>query len=473
MLAQKRPTLHRQLFSNQLWETIAFIAKAIFMIGLTPWMLHNWGPEGYGEFALASSAFVLLSLADLGLRGRTRVALSKVVSDNAASASLLSHALVAFAALCLVALVLVALCTSLHIWSAVFGIDRPHENIIFVVTTLTLPYMFVTIALEPCVARGHIGLVKLANALGWMAASLVAAVLLWRGASVTAVVAGWIGALLVTALGVALLRFDELRPLLRLREITTAKLCLTYRDTFSFTVSNVTWAAKTHAITFVLASVGSVTVAGTFFICLRMAEIISALGAVSFDVALVALPASRSAEERASVFYSILRCALVCTVPCALIIVAAAPLFFTLWLKAPAPFGVLTGMCIAAVGFSIAASRFLSYTGLSLGAGGVVARCGIAELTFGIAGTFLLEPLYGLKGTMISLAAATFLYLPVVIAIRKQLYQDKMRSLAPSCTGELMLSPPVRDFRFRVRQTLACPPACIRPAPEVRRILIS
>ncbi len=35
------------------------------MIGLTPWMIRIWGAQGYGEFALASSVFVLPSLVDL------------------------------------------------------------------------------------------------------------------------------------------------------------------------------------------------------------------------------------------------------------------------------------------------------------------------------------------------------------------------------------------------------------------------
>ena len=76
-LATKRPppmsshpavhvSLARQLFSNQIWETVAFAAKAFFVIGLTPWMLRVWGAQGYGKFAFASSLFVLLAILDFG-----------------------------------------------------------------------------------------------------------------------------------------------------------------------------------------------------------------------------------------------------------------------------------------------------------------------------------------------------------------------------------------------------------------------
>ena len=65
MLDCERPSLERQLLSNQIWETVAFIPRAAFMIGLTPGMIRICGAQGYGEFALASSVFVLPSLVDL------------------------------------------------------------------------------------------------------------------------------------------------------------------------------------------------------------------------------------------------------------------------------------------------------------------------------------------------------------------------------------------------------------------------
>ena len=55
-------SIERQLLSNQLWETVGFVAKGAFLLGLTPAMIRQWGSQGYGEFALASSVFVLLSL---------------------------------------------------------------------------------------------------------------------------------------------------------------------------------------------------------------------------------------------------------------------------------------------------------------------------------------------------------------------------------------------------------------------------
>src|SRR6266404_2213427 len=111
MLDGTRPSLERQLLSNQVWETVAFIAKAAFMIGLTPWMIRVWGAQGYGEFAVASSAFVLFTLVDLGIRPKTRLALC-AERDRAHRPGILWHGAFAFTVVALVTIAISFLLTA-------------------------------------------------------------------------------------------------------------------------------------------------------------------------------------------------------------------------------------------------------------------------------------------------------------------------------------------------------------------------
>ncbi|NCW28226.1 MAG: hypothetical protein EBV83_08055, partial [Verrucomicrobia bacterium] len=101
MLLASRPYF-QELLQNQIWQGGNFLTKAIFLAVLTPWMLRNWGPEGYGLFALASSLFVSLALLDGGIRSLTRVRLASLSSPVTSDlpGKVIATSLVAFAILC-------------------------------------------------------------------------------------------------------------------------------------------------------------------------------------------------------------------------------------------------------------------------------------------------------------------------------------------------------------------------------------
>ncbi len=71
--AEGRRQYLKELFANQVWQGANFVAKAAFLVALTPLMLSRWGAEQYGLFALASSLLVSMALLDGGVRNLTRL----------------------------------------------------------------------------------------------------------------------------------------------------------------------------------------------------------------------------------------------------------------------------------------------------------------------------------------------------------------------------------------------------------------
>jgi O-antigen/teichoic acid export membrane protein len=452
MLNRQRPSLEHQLLFNQVWETVAFIAKAAFMLGLTPWMIRKWGAAGYGEFALASSAFIFLSLFDFGIRGRTRVALSKELGgEENNSTPVLATSVLAFGAICLVVLSLTGAVTICHGWSHLLGIRREHESLLFVTTALTLPYMSCSILLEPLVVRGSIGKMKSATAVGWIVAIPLVGLTVWRGGSVVSVTAVWLGVLLFANLYLLASHFREVAAHLKgWHQISRHEFLSVFRESFFFTVASLTWAAKSHGLTLLLGAQSGPTTAGTFFIILRLSEIVSALGAISFDVALAALPQCRSAAERRKCFMVTWRYTLLFSLPCAAGIAVFGPAFFVVWLKAAAPLGWTTGIWIAGLGLAIAANRFITYVALGFGAGRVIALCGPAEIAITLIGVSFLQPLLGLTGSLSVVVIAVIAYLPAVWVIREKITTqnfepDPSGDLQPLVPGVSLAAAPVRE----------------------------
>src|SRR5205085_4158591 len=138
MLEEARPSLERQLLSNQVWETVAFIAKAAFMVGLTPWMIRTWGARGYGEFALASSTFVLLSLVDLGIRAKTRLALCSTGPKRRAGwPAIVAHGAATFGLIGALTISGVFVLTFAGVWQNLFHISPANRNLLFITTTMS------------------------------------------------------------------------------------------------------------------------------------------------------------------------------------------------------------------------------------------------------------------------------------------------------------------------------------------------
>jgi O-antigen/teichoic acid export membrane protein len=386
MLDRERPSLERQLLSNQIWETVAFVAKAAFMVGLTPWMIRTWGAQGYGEFALASSTFVLLSLVDLGVRAKTRLALcSAGERDRAQWPSILAHSVATFAAIGALTIAVVSLLTASGILNNWFKISSANRNLLFITTTMSILVMLSGLLLEPLVASGRIGKLKLATASGWLAAIPAVAFVLATNRSVTAAIILWLGCLLGANVFVLFLNRAVLRGSNAFRyQFGFGKLLATLKEGFWLNICNVTWTAKTYGATLLISALEGPGMAGLFFILLRLSEIISALGAISCDVSLGELAHARTVEQRRRSFESSYSWAALFCAHFAIVIGFSTSDFYRLWLPSSSALPAYAGSVVAILGLSSAFNRKSTYAAIGLGAAKLAAKCGLVE-----AGTFL------------------------------------------------------------------------------------
>jgi len=448
MLDGTRPSLERQLLSNQVWETVAFIAKAAFMIGLTPWMIRTWGAQGYGEFALASSTFVLLSLVDLGIRAKTRLALCSTGAKNRAEwPHILAHSAATFAVIGALTIAAAFLLTASGTLNSLFKISSPNRNLLVITTTMSILVMLSGLLLEPLVAIGRIGKLKFATASGWLAAIPAVAFLLATNHSVIAAIVLWLGCLLGANVFVLFLNRSVLRGGNVFRyQLGFGKVGATLKEGWWLNISNATWTGKTYGATLLISALEGPGMAGLFFILLRLSEIISALGAISCDVSLGELAhASTVAERRRSFEFSYSWAALFCA-HLAILIGFSTSDFYRIWLPASPPLPVCAGAVVAILGLSSAFNRKSTYAAISLGAAKLAAKCGLVE-----AGTFLaliglLPHTLDLVGRLGLATVAVIALFPIVLETSRRLsaspitvWLEPFASIAPFAATSAMI----------------------------------
>lgn len=414
-------SIERQLFANQLWETVGFAAKAGFMLGLTPLMIRSWGIRGYGEFALASSIFVLLSLTDLGIRARTRLALCRAVGQQKSeSAHAFLQGVITFS---LVALVTIGVCylfSILDLESRLFRIPREHRFLLFDTATLAMGVMLSGLLLEPLVAVGRIGWLKCATAAGWSASIPAVAAVLWFQGSVFLAVAGWLGCLLVANLLTLFVNVSCYQGLLNCRVHLTGLLSI-LGESFWFNLCNATWAAKTYGTTLLLSALFGPGIAGLFFILLRLSEVISMLGAISCDVMIGDLARGQSIEARRRSFQASYRYAVLLCIHLAILIGFCTSDIYRLWLPAAPALPYYTGAIVAALGLTSALNRKAVYAAMGLGAVKVAARCGLMEAVIFLALTGLLPTSLSVIDRLGFACLAVLALLPIIWKIDREL----------------------------------------------------
>lgn len=418
-----RASIERQLISNQLWETVAFLAKAGFMLGLTPWMLRVWGSAGYGQFALASSTFVLLSILDLGIRGRTRVALCRARNTAPEKVPLiLSQSVASFSIIGLGAILAAVLATASHLIDRLIGISGTDHSLLIVTTIMTMLFLLSGLLLEPLVARGQIGRVKLATATGWLLAIPAVAIALWNGASITLAVFLWLAALICANAAAACTIpavLWQARPnwnMVRPRAVIGS-----IRGGFWFSATNSTWLARTYGATILISALDGPATAGTFFILLRLSEIISALGAISCDVSLAELPQATTAAQRRRSFASSYSWAVILCAHSALVIGFMTPDFFEVWLHPAARVSGVAGIAVAALGLGSAFNRTATYAALGLEAGKTAARWGLVEALLFLSALLLVPGNVGLASRLLIASASSCALLPLAGAVSRRL----------------------------------------------------
>lgn len=351
------------------------------MLGLTPWMIRIWGARGYGEFALASSAVVLISILDLGIRARTRLVLCHAMTTSfPKDRDLLGESVAALSCVALIATTIVGLLTWGGLFDWAFKISPANHDLLFTTVALAMLVLVSGLFIEPLVALGNMGRTKLATALGWILAIPGVTLVLYRQGTVTLAVSVWLLSLLGANLIVIIISGRDVHRFYPTwRGLSLRGFRAVVREGFWFNASNTSWLAKTYGATFLLAAIDGPVVAGFFFILLRLSEIISALGAVSSDVSLADIArATTVAERRASFASSYSWSVLICS-HSALVICFFTSEFLRLWLGPSAPVSPFAGLVAITLGLGSALNRTTTFAAMPLGVGRSAARWGLIE----------------------------------------------------------------------------------------------
>jgi O-antigen/teichoic acid export membrane protein len=322
-----------ELFHNQLWQSLNFAAKAGFLFLLTPLMLSKWGAEGFGLFALSSSLLVSMALLDAGVRSLTRLRLAQArnAGDEEAFRRAYSEGLAAFASVVFCAggvAVLLALGGQLGRWLRISG---EGQWVLVLTVFLTGLLMLTLLALEPVAAGGRLSLLKSANTLGALVAIPLVAGFVWWGASVATTVGVYSACLIVPNLVLAWqFRLFALKPWRYLPGVRA--IARIFQQGVWFYLTTVALVVKTHALTFLVSAMAGPSVAGLFYVLLRITELVGNVGATASETSLAALAAAGTPERRASLFMQSWRYAALFCLHGALLLAILGDDFVHLWL---------------------------------------------------------------------------------------------------------------------------------------------
>ena len=392
------------------------------MLGLTPWMIRTWSAQGYGEFAIGSSTFVLLSLTDVGIRANTRLALCRAGEKHCVKwPGILANSAIAFAVVGAVTVCLAIVLTVAGVGQTVFKISTANRNLLFATTTMTILVMLSGLLLEPLVAIGQIGKLKLATASGWLAAIPATSFVLFTKGSVTNGLMCWLACLLGANL-IVLFRHRAVFRGMRVPRVQLEfdKLVATFKESFWFNICNASWTLKTYGTTLVISALIGPAAAGFFFILLRLSEVISALGAISSDVSFGELAHARTAVERRRSFHSSYSWAVVLCSHIALVIGFCTRDLLQRWLHPATPMSIFVGGIVVALGLASAFNRTVTYAAMGLDLARNAAQWGLIE-----AGVFAAAIVASCQlGLMTQLSLATlsaFALIPLALAVSHRL----------------------------------------------------
>ncbi|MEQ1859645.1 MAG: hypothetical protein ABMA13_06900 [Chthoniobacteraceae bacterium] len=407
----------RELASNQGWEMLGAAAKALFVFVVTPVLLRRLGEDGFGFLALALSALTALVALDFGLRMRLRIALSAATSQPRALARSIGH----YLALVALSVAIAAVAAHFGWWQRATGSSN---GLLFAAVLGGGAYGLSLLLLEPLAARGRLSMAKAAAFAGSALTIPVLLALAASGASVGVCFVGQAAALTIPNLCVALfVRTPEVAELPRaLASISPAGFVRSLRDGRWFALTAAEWLAKSYLLTFLAGLLLGPAAAGTYFILLKLSELVSAFGASASDTStadLAALPdaGSRAGNFRASFSYSSGMCLIAFAG-----LACLGPLVLGQWLRLPLndpALAVLAG----AFGLAAAFHRVLLTACMGVALTHVVALWGLAEIAIVLGGSALLVPRFGLGGILAAGTLGSLALLPVARHVSRELGQ--------------------------------------------------
>jgi O-antigen/teichoic acid export membrane protein len=405
----------RELFSNQIWHGANFGAKALFLAVLTPLMVRTWGLAGYGEFALASSLLVSMSVLDGGVRNYTRLRLCQALSegDLCTAHRTLGIGLVAFGLVAVAAFLL----TALFAWGghlgSVFQLSAEGNRLLVGTTGLIGILMLSIVALEPLAAEGKLSWVKAANTVGAVTALPVVGAWVYFHGSVSGAVYLYFVCLIVPNLWlIARHKFFQQRPWETWRNIHWIEIIGAWRGGWWYYVTTLSLIAKTHALTFVVSAVSGPAIAGFFYILLRISEIIGTLGASASDTALASLTSAKTPEERVKNFIHAYQYSALFTFYGAVGVALAGDYLLRFWLGTSTPLPAGVGWALAAYGLAGAFSKIVVNSAMGLGVARGAALANAAEAGLVLCAGALLPSWLGLNGVFWGGALAVLVLVP-------------------------------------------------------------
>ncbi len=414
----------RELTLNQWWETLSTIAKALFFFLVTPVLLRRLGTEGYGFLALALSAMACVLSFDFGLRIRLRIALSGLTAQTESTAGnrSLAEALGHYLGLLASFAALGAIVAASGLWQRW---TRSDGHLLAVALLGSSACGFSMLLLEPLAARGRLSQVKASAFIGNALATPVVLGLVATGSSANGCFLGYALSLAIPNLGCALVfRSAELAALPRaLGAISPAGL---FRSIYAgrwFALTATESLLKSYLLTFLAGALLGPAAAGTYFILLKLSELVSVFGANASDTStadLAALPdaPSRATNFRASYSYS----AAMCLVAFAGL-ACLGPLVLGRWLQLPLndpSLAILVGT------FGLAASfhRVLLTACMGVALTHVAALWGLGEVAVILSGSVVLVPHIGVAGILVSGTLGSLALTPVALRIARHLGQS-------------------------------------------------
>ena len=416
------PYIKKQLWENQLWETVGFAAKAGFLFLLTPLMLRIWGKAQFGEFALAGSLVVFVSLVDFGIRGTSRVRLCQMFSQEKIEhgRSLMTESATSLLLNIFVVTGAVVIFTILGLPSSLLGLSDENRWIVLLTTVLSSLVLWLGLCTEPLVARDQIGVQKLAIAMGSLLAIPLTALVVLGGGGPCAAIVTWQGSLVLGLLALLVYRRswrDFAPPTGILHTLRLWKS--TVRNSFAFHVVSTTGIGKTHGLTLIISAIGGPGQAGVFFIFLRLAEMVSSLGAVSAELLINILPYADSASARRVCLQSVNRQSLFLGGSGAILLALVGPWFLQVWLGQPPVFGWVTGLLAAIYGLSTAFRQTSCNALIGLGRIRFAAVSALAEGCLALAGAIYFQKNVGLVGAVICAIISSAALLPAATIINQ------------------------------------------------------
>jgi ADP-heptose:LPS heptosyltransferase len=356
----------REFFLNHVWESLNATAKILFFAVATPLMLSAWGAEKFGLFAVANSCVALMAIVDLGLRTLTRVGLTNPRLSEDAKIRLHALHVATFSVVAGGAVGMIALLSLAGCWHLWLRLPPTGDLIIITAAAFTAMTMGLQLLLERVAAAGRLSRIKAALFAGNLVAFGIVIGLLKEGASVQSVTVAYFASLAFPLL------FLLPRSDLHLRQFVRALLQL--RPSEILTASHVgrwinvitaSWIFQSYGLVFLISWVLGPAAAGTFFLYLKLSELLSVLGASTSEPTIAAVAGAATASDQRRHFATGFRSAIALCLTGAVGYTFFSGDLFRIWLHRPLD-GVYTGLLIGLFGIAAGFSRMVTAASLGL-----------------------------------------------------------------------------------------------------------